>query len=138
MKKLLTLAVVLVALAAFAGLGGAQERKPAEKPKAGETTLVIPPADKLTLSATKNMASLKGCPVTARLSYSNNAAFTYPGKTVNFAVSSGPPPTPPSGVTDAKSEVKRTVKSGQTVRAMAPAYSLTSNDFACSEKYPTK
>lgn len=101
MKKLLTLTLAIALLTAFAGLSAAQQKS--EEPRSRvrgafeetkETTAAIPPADKLTLSATPNVVSKTGCPVTARLSYSNNAAFTYPGKTVNFAVSSGPPPTP--------------------------------------------
>lgn len=127
MKKLLTLAVALVALAAFTGLSVAQEKKPM-------TPAAIPPADTLTLSAAKNVASKTGCPVTARLSNKNNPAFTYPGSTVTFAVDSGSGAPPQSGVTDAKSEWKTTVKNGQTVHATDSKFLLTSNQFTCSVK----
>jgi hypothetical protein len=134
MKKLLTLTVALVFLVAFSGLSAAQEKKPVEP-------AAIPWADKVTLSATpKNVVSKTGCPVTARVGHSANPAWVFPGNTVNFVVVSGPGPTPASGQTDAKSEVKRTVKGGQTVRAtiQTPKGIVTSNSFACGEKYPTK
>lgn len=112
---------------------GQEGRTPAPSESKAEQK-VIPPADKLTLSATKKVMPRTGCLVTAKLSYSGNSAYYYDGKTVDFTAV--PPPAPPSGVTDAKSELTRPVKAGQTVRATTPNYpALTSNDFACSEKY---
>jgi hypothetical protein len=129
MKKLQTLTLSVVVLAAFTGLSAAQEKKLM-------TPAAIPPADTLTLSATKNVASKTGCPVTARLSFKNNPAFTYPGSTVTFNIDNGPPQTPPSCVTNAKSECPSTVKNGQTVHATDSKFLLTSNKFTCSGKFP--
>ena len=138
MKKLLTLAIAIVALAAFTGLSVAQEKKAGGKPA---EPAAIPYADKVTLSATQKLASTTGCPVTARVGNLANPAWVYPGQTVNFVlVSPSPPPAPPSGVADAKSEVKRTVKHGQTVQAtiQTPKGLVTSNNFACAKWYPAK
>lgn len=136
MKKLLTLTLALVVLSAFTGLSAAQEKKPVEP-------AAIPWADKLTLSATPNVLSKTGCPVTARPGNSKNTAWIYPNQLVDFVVVLGSGPAPASGKTDAKGELKRTVKSGQTVRAEIPMGPnkppLKSNDFACGEtSYPSK
>lgn len=150
MKKLLSLALALVALAAFVDLGAAQQKGEERKigpmggmKKAEEKPAAIPPPFQLTLSPTPNAAAKGSCPVTARLS-AGSLIITFPNKTVTFEVVDGPqaPPPLPSGVTNTKSEVYIYVQRGQTVRAKQSDYhyQLTSNDFYCpdSSSYPSK
>jgi hypothetical protein len=107
---------------------------PSEKPKAGETTLDYPYADRLTLSGTGPHP--KDCSVTAKLSHTGHPGYTYENKTVTFIWVKGPSPAPSPQLTDAASEAKATVKGGQTVRAETLNYPpnhppLKSNDFTC-------
>lgn len=133
MKKLLTLALGVVVFAVFTGCAG-QGNKGREKPA------LIPPPNYVTLSLTKNVASPNSCPVTARLGFSGNPAFLYPGYTVNFDVVSGPLVSIPSGVSDANGEVKRTIPRHPTgsrvIQATLLDFSgtllLTSNGFTCN------
>lgn len=68
MKKLLTLTLALIVLAGFPGLSAAK-----------------PPADMVTLSATKNIASKSGCPLTARPGRSADPNQIFPNyNSVNF------------------------------------------------------
>lgn len=145
MKKYLTLALAIALLTAFTGLSAAQQKsgEPRSRVRGAfeetkETTAAIPPADKLTLSATPNVASKAGCPVTAWLSYSKNPVFTYPGSIVTFAVDSGPSQPPSPCTTDATSKCKSTVKSGQTVHTTDSKYQLTSNKFTCPKALATE
>ena len=79
MKKLLTLALGVVVLAAFTGLSAAQEKK------AGEQVTMQPPADRVALSATPNIASIQGCPVIAKPGFSGNPLQSFANyHSVNF------------------------------------------------------
>jgi len=124
MKKLLTLALGAVVLAVFTS---------------GETTLAIPPANTVTLSATQNVASKSGCPVTAWVGFVNPQGQKFPLKdnTVFFVKVSGQGSKPQDGLTDSKGELKRTVPSNTTIRAEIhpPNGTVKSNDLACSEPY---
>jgi len=134
MKKLLAAAVALAALATFTGLSGAQERKAGEKPAA----IGLNP-NTVTLSETKNVAPLKGCPVTAWVGYKKlpvggPAPVPTPGYTVNFVKV-------PSGsvigtrVSGANGNTPSfTVPSSTTIQATVSTANppLTSNNFVCS------
>ncbi|WP_337286321.1 hypothetical protein [Candidatus Methylomirabilis sp.] len=137
MKKLLAAAVALVALAAFTGLGVAQEKKTGGKPVEPSA---IPWADKIILSSTANVVSKASCPVTARPGSSINASWTFSGQAVNFIPPAAVLSPPPPWVTDTKGEVKVTIKGGQTVQAtiQTPKGTVTSNSFACSGQYPAR
>ncbi len=76
-----------------------------------------------------------GCRVTAHLWFSGNPSYVYTD-IVNFNVVSGPPLTIPSGVTDANSDVKRTIprlmNGNRIIRATVGAGpGLISNNFTC-------
>ena len=134
MKKLLTLTLALIVLAAFTGLGAAQERKAGEKPLA---PAAISP-NTVTLSATKNMASLKGCPVTAwvgykKLPFGGPPPVPTPGYSVTRVKVFPPGPASSWGTSDANGEVKGTISWNTTIKATVQSGPnlLTSNNFAC-------
>jgi hypothetical protein len=107
-----------------------------DKPKAGETTLAIPPADTLTLSENPNVVSKTGCPVIARPWNSSNPNWIYPGQPLNFVKVPGGQ-VPFSGKTNAKGILPWTVPWNTTIRAEVPSAPnkpplLISNDFKCS------
>jgi hypothetical protein len=133
MKKLLTLTLALVALAAFPGLSAAQEKKTAEKPKAVEAKRSGPPANRLTLTLDP-IQSLKACRVIARPSLAGNSAWKYPNQDVFFVKKSGPGNPPAPGKTDATGVLRRSVTKGQGVQAVlgtGPNNPVKSNVFVC-------
>jgi len=109
----------------------------AENEMASKNLVVIPNANKVTLSATKNLLSPKGCLVTAWVGYVPPSGKPMPtaNYTVNFVKDSGQGAVPPSGKSNSKGEVKvfvqwdtvihATVQSGKTL--------LTSNQFTCGK-----
>jgi len=150
MKKLLTLALGVVVLAAFTGLSAAQERKSgpkssAQEQKAGKKPVepaAIPPADTLTISPDPKVLSRKGCAVIARPWYSGNPKFTYSNHYVRFVKVPGGQVLF-SGKTNAKGILPWGVPNNTTIRAedygLAPDPAwvpngppiLTSTDYAC-------
>jgi len=138
MKKLLTLALALVALTAFTGLSAAQERKAPAKPTA------IPPANKVTLSKTKNVASLKGCPVTAWVGHVWASGSPSPKPTANYPVTfvkdgGAGFVNPQGGTSDTKGEVPATVGWNTKIHAEVKDHQgqtlLTSNPFTCPAEH---
>lgn len=133
MKKLLTLTLGVVVLVAFTGVSAAQEKKAPVGPASTKA------ADKLELSATKNLESRAGCPVTAR-PYLSNTQFIFPGWDVKFVWVSGQLkfPVPRPGKTDSKGELRVIVPWNTTIRAELPNTKplVKSNNFTCGD--PTK
>lgn len=131
MKRLLTFGMLVLAI--FTGLSAAQEWKAGAKPAAG------PYADMIKLSATPNVASTKGCSLTARPQYSGNTAHTYPNQAMTFVPATAVlSPPPAQWKTDATGKLIVTVKSGQTVHAtmQTPSGTVTSNSFTCGGNSP--
>ena len=147
MKKLLTAILALLALAAFPGLSAAQNEKAGEKQTAGKTTLAIPPADNVTLWATNNIASTKGCPVTAKPGLTSNPAAIFAHYSyVNFErfVSGHWVALTPNSamVTNSAGVAQRTIPWSTKIRAwiykvQANPAKAVSNEFTC-EKYPSQ
>jgi hypothetical protein len=162
MKKLLTMTLTLIVLAAFTGLSAAQEKKgaveerrgtvrkgtdPETMKKAGEQPASLEP-NKVTLSATKTppnapvSISSKGCPVTAFVGVKcPMPCLPVQGRTVNFVkVPSGPGIG--TGVSGANGNtLPFTVPWNTTIRAeVQVTYQpnpLRSDQFACGEQYPS-
>lgn len=139
MKKLLTMTLALIALAAFTGLSAAQEKKPVEP-------AAIPPEDMVTLAATQNVVSKTGCPVTARPGFSGNPSYIYPNyHSVNFEkwvsntwVALQPNP---SMVTNPQGVASRTVPWNTKIRAWITKVNgqkAYSGEFTCGKQYPTE
>ena len=110
--------MALIVLAAFSGLNVAQE----EKKRPEEQPATIPYADRLTLSATKNVLSKTGCSVTARPGYLGNPNFIDPNyHSVNFekwVSNNWVALTPnPSMVTNSQGVAPRTVPWNTKIRA---------------------
>jgi hypothetical protein len=142
MKKLLTATLALLVLAAFTGLSVGYNKK------AGEAPAAYPPADTVTLSATPNMVSKNGCPVTAKPGRTNTA-FIYPSyHYVNFEKFVGTSPSNPwvpwnpNMVTNSQGvTLPRTVPWNTKIRAwiqkVSPNHDKAySNEFTCSEQNP--
>lgn len=133
MKKLLTLTLALVALAAFPGLSAAQEKKTVEKPKAVDAKLSRPPANRLSLTRDLRSSSRRVCGVIARPFFSGNSAWTYPNQDVFFVKKSGPGNPPTSGKTDATGVLRRSFNNGQEIQAVLGTgpNAVKSNVFSC-------
>ena len=139
MKKLLTATLALLVLAAFTGLSVGYNKK------AGEAPAAYPPADTVTLSATPNMVSKNGCPVTAKPGLTNTA-FIYPNyHYVNFEkfVSGNWIALTPNAamVTNSQGVAQRTVPWNTKLRAWITKASPNhdkaySNEFTCGEQNP--
>lgn len=94
----------------------------------------IPAANKVTLSATPNIMSKAGCPMTAWVGYVDTQGNKSPLKnyTVNFVKVSGNGAAPAPGVSDANGQVKRTIPWNTVVKATVQSNQLlTSNTFSC-------
>ncbi len=108
----------------------------AKEEMASKNLAVIPPANKVTLSATKNVLSKKGCPVTAWVGYVPTSGQPKPtaNYTVNFVKDSGQGSAPPSGTSDSKGEVKVIVQWDTVIHATVQSQTLlTSNQFTCGK-----
>jgi hypothetical protein len=130
MMKNLTLTFGMLVLTTFIGLSAAQGRKAGAEP-----AVLPPPPNMITLSATPNVLSKKGCPVTARPQHSGNAALIYPNRAMTFVPANAVlSPPPAQWKTDATGKLKITIKFGQTVKAtiQTGTTTVTSNSFACT------
>lgn len=106
-----------------------------EEEMASKNLAAIPPPNKVTLSATKNKVSKKGCPVTAWVGFAPTSGKPMPTANyiVNFVKDSGQGAAPPSGKSDSKGEVKSLVQWDTVIHATVQSQTLlTSNQFTCS------
>ncbi len=143
MKNTRTLAITAIAVLVFVSVAGSQQSTEIYLNEAivttGENLPIIPQANTVKLSATANVLSKSGCPMTAWVGFINTQGQKYPLKNymVNFVKVSGSGTAPASGVTNVKGELRRVVPSNTVVRATVQSYQLlTSNDYKCGEQNP--
>ncbi len=143
MKNTRTLAITAIAVLVFVSVAGSQQSTEIYLNEAivtkGEKMPFIPQANTVKLSATANVLTKSGCPMTAWVGFVNTQGQKYPLK--NYAVSfvkvSSSGAAPASGVTDVKGELRRVILSNTVVRATVQSSQLlTSNDFTCGEQHP--
>ena len=102
------LATLVLGVAVWGGVSAQGAQANAVNWRAGTAPFVaaVPMPNKATLSATQNVESATGCPVTAWVGFNQYPTANY---TVTFELVAPPGLAPLSGISDTKGEVKRTV-----------------------------